>query len=1397
MEQTSRLSIIVDVNNAEQSIRRLEQRLTSLQTSGTNTARLLNNLGAANGLNGVAASANRSAGALHHLATSASGVTNNFNRFGATINNNVTIINRLTTGAHGATAALTRLQSMLVGGIYITTALSIAKTADNMQNLHSQIKLVTKSAEEYQVIQARLHEMANKNLSSLQATISLYTNSARSLSQLGKSQEEVLRFTNAVSLAMGVGGKSAQEQAAALLQLGQAMQSGILQGDEFRSIAENAPILLDLVAEKLKKTRHEVREMSKEGKITAEVMYQALSDATPRLQKMFDSMPITMAQAFGIAKNNYNKFVHEFINNTTGLSGAIAKAIGGISNNFDTLAKVTITTAGLAFVQFASRVAVSSVAMRVFNTVVKANPFVLLATAVLAVSGAFYGLDDVLGTTGILFKDLFDLATKGLSGLLELTGTVASDIVAYFTNSNKQSSNSFNIFFKDTEKGFLGLVQAIMRVVASITATLGGFFKWMGNGVWQAVRGSANAFIWLRNIAESAGVHVINALSESLDVVAQAINQKIMDMNGILSNVGINVQLPQLNVVGMRVSAQPMPYFAVEGKTLGANIADMMGVTIPMVDEYARSVANRMQAQKQMPTVDLSKPIEANTRALNQNTDTKKKDKEKKQKELKDSDKYKPAQVNATVLRHARDYNYSDIESRYGLPQGLLAAVSMQESRGNANATSPKGAKGEFQFIPITAKEYGILGQERNTAKAAEAAAKYLNKLYKEFGDWNKVLAAYNAGEGNVKKYKGIPPFKETQNYVKNVRSYLAFMNGSAKINQNPNDVIKAEQHYLEQQRKEQERIDRERRDILGDLNTKRQNEYIKYQEKSAEIERLWAGDTEKITELKTQLANQWKAYSGYQDKLLEFETKSHTWDVWYRLAKELELKQAEIDTNIDLTPEEKALYKNAEGQKHAQKTAETMQHLREQELEINGWRKTAVERLKLERDIATGKIQLNNELTEKDKQAWIKSTEAKYERLIAFEELKHDFTKQHYDFEIYQFNMTEDQKIVARTNIALAELAAREDLIDEVRELEEQAIKAKYQYEINEFEKTRNKVLADTVADYARLRHISLNFKDKYAGVKYDLDKDGHNKQYQSEVADYNRRIDALKEFNELRERLIDGSAFKLNLSSDVTGAYVEVGSEIGSLIKNFETIKNHRKQMAEDLEQDRKAGLISLAEYQERERALQEQHLATMAQLTLGGAGQFFGAISNLGKVVLGEQSSTYKELFRISKAFYITQATMEVYKAGSSAFAETPGSIWAKLAAAAKAVAQSTSFVNLISAVNLRGFRTGGYTGNAGVNDVAGVVHGQEYVINAKNTVKYRSQLEQMNKGTYQETKGVTNVIINNYTNNQAQVEQQPNGDFMITIGKFIENKVHSSVQQEFIMHQRQGYSLSRRR
>ncbi|WP_019518989.1 tape measure protein [Faucicola boevrei] len=172
------------------------------------------------------------------------------------------------------------------------------------------------------------------------------------------------------SLAMGVGGKSATEQASALLQLGQAMQSGVLQGDEFRSLAENAPIMLDLIAEKLGKTRGQVRKMAGEGKITAQVVYDSLSGATDKLQAMFDKMPVTMSQAFGVVKNNYNVFVDNFINKTTGLSGAVAKGLIGISNHFETIAKVAIAGTGLALVGLASKVTLTTTA---FTVVVKFN----------------------------------------------------------------------------------------------------------------------------------------------------------------------------------------------------------------------------------------------------------------------------------------------------------------------------------------------------------------------------------------------------------------------------------------------------------------------------------------------------------------------------------------------------------------------------------------------------------------------------------------------------------------------------------------------------------------------------------------------------------------------------------------------------------------------------------------------------------------------------------------------------------------------------------------------------------------------------------------------------------------------------------------------------------------
>lgn len=106
---------------------------------------------------------------------------------------------------------------------------------------------------------------------------------------------------------------------------------------------------------------------------------------------------------------------------------------------------------------------------------------------------------------------------------------------------------------------------------------------------------------------------------------------------------------------------------------------------------------------------------------------------------------------------------------RQGIDPRFIHAVIKQESRYNPKAVSGVGAQGLMQMMPATAKRFG-LKNPFDAAANVEAGTKYLKFLLKRFnGDVSLALAGYNAGEGSVDKYKGVPPYSETQNYVKKI----------------------------------------------------------------------------------------------------------------------------------------------------------------------------------------------------------------------------------------------------------------------------------------------------------------------------------------------------------------------------------------------------------------------------------------------------------------------------------------------------------------------------------------------------------------------------------------------------------------------------------------------------
>lgn len=208
--------------------------------------------------------------------------------------------------------------------------------SDQLKTIEGQIKNVVKSGKETKRVEEEIYAMAGRSRQSYAESANLFTSVARNASELGKSTDDILKFTEDVSNAMLLGGGSAASQQAALIQLGQALGSGTLRGDELNSIMEQAPKLAETIAKGMGTTIGSLRKLGSEGKLTAKDVFDAVRKQSDSLKKDLGNMPWTVAQASSRIRDSVAQLFFS-IENKFGFGDKVARLIATIADQVDKL----------------------------------------------------------------------------------------------------------------------------------------------------------------------------------------------------------------------------------------------------------------------------------------------------------------------------------------------------------------------------------------------------------------------------------------------------------------------------------------------------------------------------------------------------------------------------------------------------------------------------------------------------------------------------------------------------------------------------------------------------------------------------------------------------------------------------------------------------------------------------------------------------------------------------------------------------------------------------------------------------------------------------------------------------------------------------------------------------
>ena len=369
--------------------------------------------------------------------------------------------------------------------------------------------------------------------------------------------------------------------------------------------------------------------------------------------------------------------------------------------------------------------------------------------------------------------------------------------------------------------------------------------------------------------------------------------------------------------------------------------------------------------------------------------------------------------------------------------------------------------------------------------------------------------------------------------------------------------------------------------------------------------------------------------------------------------------------------------------------------------------------------------------------------------------------------YEINEFQMTEKQKLKYKTEINQLMIRADTSMTEENKKIRLKALDEEYKIEVARIE----------LAQQQRINSAREQFLDTTYAMQERYRLERAEIQLINGELERNFRLEMsrLAESTEARKRLMDAQSAWAKTQAQMSGTseYQGTFDTQNSRMAESQELFDAQMELANSAEER----LVIWQAYQERLTQIEQAGAQARRDLNFAYAQSMVGGYTDMFKSMLGEQSTAYKAMFAVQKAFALAQVLLnapESYSKAYNAMVGIPyiGPVVAPAAGVA-AVALQLAQAAQIKSVNL-GFKTGGYTGNGGTSDVAGVVHGQEYVLNASATKRVGvDTLNAINSGGSLDT-GV-NITINNNVNADVMATQNSDGSVTIDI---VERKIQES-------------------